>query len=175
VSTVLVPYVLGRSREVDDSIVDELLAACAPADLYARFNGHVSHEAARPWLLPRVEGDLVLALVGACTVEVAGVVTVGNASIGEGELSLLVAPGWRRRGIGSQLARLAHQMAGRTLIGTIAADNTPAQRLLNSSFPSAQVTLVQDEITFAIPGPEPNRRLDLSPVFIALGQPRSRT
>ena len=79
-STVLLPYVLGQCREVDDGIVDELLAACAPVDLYARFNGHLSREAARPWLLPRVDGDVVLALVGACTVEVAGLVTVGNAS-----------------------------------------------------------------------------------------------
>ena len=87
----------------------------------------------------------------------------------------MVAPGWRRRGIGSQLARLAHHLAGRTLIGTIAADNKPARRLLDSVFPSAQVTWEQDEITFVTPGPEPRRRLDLSPVFIALDHPRSRT
>lgn len=104
----------------------------------------------------------------------AGVANVGTSRGHGPELALLVAPRCRRLGVGSYLARLAHQVAGQPLIGSIGCGNVPARRLLHSVFPFARTGVDRDAIIFVTGQPSQRRDLDLTSTLLARDRIGSR-
>ncbi|MFF3327885.1 hypothetical protein [Streptomyces sp. NPDC002889] len=138
-----------------------LLKGCTAEDRAARMGAWRDPREGVPWLLPREPQDIALA---AQPVEAPDdIIAVVNLNVIDGqtrELAVLVANGWRRRGVATAVLTAAHLIAEPHIVvtGIINSTNLAARRLLRTIAPGTPLPYERGGLSFAYSGHRPSRQ-----------------
>lgn len=170
-------------RPDDARALAALIEGLPTADRYLRFHGAVNglgEDALRGWTAPdRARAFALVATVtqGGRETLVADARYALDAAGDAAEVGLLVAPAWRRHGVGSRclgaLRLAAHRSGVRWLYGSVLADNLPMLALLKrNGFTLARSRgrrgVVIAETRVDTPASAPGRRPVTAPLAAAL-------